>query len=192
MIDSSVDQKGHSLRHLVWKGLKTYPTPSLFQFLEDGDVIVRTAVARELQLRGGGAVFKRALLLLSNKKSVLREIGAFLLGQLGTPKRPYKKRSTGLLLKALEAEMSPSVRATIIASVGLLKATTAVKRCVKYAGDRSPLVRGSVAFAIGSAYFGRRKAMSPALHRVLRRLHSDKSKYVREFAQLGIELLTDK
>ena len=53
MIDVGTDREGHSVRMLVSAALRAYPTATLFQFLEDRDVIVRSLAARQLQLRAG-------------------------------------------------------------------------------------------------------------------------------------------
>jgi HEAT repeat protein len=189
VIDVGVDREGHSLRQLVWQALKACPTIALFQFLEDRDVIVRSAAARELQLRGGRAAFERARQLLTSRGTTIREMGAFLLGQLGTPKRPYKKKSTKLLLGLLRAESNPVVRATAITSLGQLKAVEALRQITAFSKDRSPAVRGSVAFAIGMVYSERPKEIPSRLEKLLHKLHADKSRGVREQASLGIELV---
>jgi len=189
MIEISADREGHSLRFLVWQGLKKCSTMTLFQFLEDGDVIVRSTAARELQLRGGQNVFDRTGQLLQSKSKTTRELAAFVLGQLGTPKRPYKKESTKLLMKLLRSETNAVVRATAISSLGDLKAIEALPLIIKYAKDPSPSVRGSVAFAIGMTYSEKSKEIPLPLLKVLRKLRNDKARVVREDAALGLDLL---
>src|SRR4030095_1498035 len=135
MIDIGTDRNGHSLRMLTSEALKAYPTAMLFQFLEDRDVIVRSLAARHLQLRGGKDVFDYARQLLLSKRAPSREVAAFLLGQLGTPKRPFRVQSTRLLVDLLKSEANSQVRAAAIASLGQLRAINAVERVLSYAND---------------------------------------------------------
>lgn len=124
-IDISTDRSGTALRMLVFQALKAYPTKALLPFLRDSDSIVRTAAARQLQVRGGSAVFEHARQLATSKKKDDREIAAFILGQLGTPERPFKGESLPLLQK-LCADRSAEVRETAVASLGHLKAVEAI------------------------------------------------------------------
>lgn len=189
MIDSGVDRKGCSLRHLVWRGLKECPTDAVLRFLEDPDVIVRSEAARRLHLRPERRVYDRAAQLLRSKRVYKREIAAFVLGQLGAPKRPYKKASSKILLRLLRSESNAMVRATIIASLGQLKVIQAVRRIIIFSTDPSPAVRGSVAFAIGMIYCERSKEIPSRLKKLLRKLQADKSRTVHELATLGMELV---
>ena len=66
---------------LVFQALKQYSTNALVPMLEDKDVIVRSAVARELQIRGGDDVFTAAQNLGASERHESREIAAlFVLG----------------------------------------------------------------------------------------------------------------
>jgi len=189
MIEVSTDRNGESLRMLVWTGLKQFPTQALFQFLSDPNVIVRTATARELQIRGGKRVFETTRQLLASDKKNMRELGAFILGQLGTPKRPFKKQSTNLLLGILRSESNATVRATAICSLGDLHAIRAIKIIVAFANDPSPSVRGSVAFVVGMIYCERRASIPVTLWRLLNNLRRDRSREVRSMAALGVDLV---
>jgi hypothetical protein len=93
MTDDSADRAGHSLRTLVWQALRLYRTDLLYQFLCDKDVIVRTIAARELQTRGTRKVYEYVSRHANDKSTVMREISAFVLGQLGTPDRPFRARA---------------------------------------------------------------------------------------------------
>ena len=192
MIEVSTDREGHSLRHLVWQGLKQYPTKALFQFLHDPDVIVRSATARELQIRGGKRVFKETIRLLRSDSKNICELAAFILGQLGTPKRPLKVKFTKILLQLLDSETNVMVRATAIGSLGWLQATGAARKIVSFAKDRSPAVRGSVAFALGMIYCERRASIPGSQWSLLHKLRKDGSRQIREMAALGLDLVLGK
>ncbi|MBS0469557.1 MAG: HEAT repeat domain-containing protein [Proteobacteria bacterium] len=187
MIDSGVDSKGEAIRMLVATAIKAYKSEHLFDFLEDKSVIVRSAAARELQLRGGAATFKRTVALLANKHARTREVAAFILGQLGTPKRLLVRQSARALLKALDVETSSQVKSVIITSLGQLRSRKEVVSLLGYAGDRSPSVRASIAFAIG--YVNSSKPISASVQRTLDKLGQDKSSAVREAALLAAELI---
>lgn len=121
-IELSTDPDGESLRMLVWQALRLYPTASLFQFLHDPNSIVSTTAARELQTRPEtDDVFKYAVPLLRSASKDEREIGTFLLGQIGTPHRPLKAQSVPLLEKMC-ADTEPDVRSAALASLGHLGA----------------------------------------------------------------------
>ena len=188
MIDVGTDRKGHSLRMLTSDALKAYSTRKLFQFLEDRDVIVRSSAARHLQLRGGKDVFDFARQLLSNKRAPSREVAAFLLGQLGTPKRPFRTESTKLLIDLLKSETDVQVIAAAIASLGQLRAINAVQQLISYANDRSPAVRASIAFAIGYAHAQESGGIPLKFEKVLRKLRKDRSRTVRDSAELAMDL----
>ena len=91
------DVQNSTIDLLVFQALKQYPTNALVPMLEDKDVIVRSAVARELQIRGGDEVFIAAQKLGASERHESREIAAFLLGQLSTPTLPYLEQSVPLL-----------------------------------------------------------------------------------------------
>ena len=189
VIEVGTDREGHSLRLLVWQGLKQYSTKALFQFLYDRDAIVRSATARELQIRGGKLVFEKTMRLLTSDSKNIRELAAFIHGQLGTPKRPFKAESTKLLLQLLHSETNASVRASAICSLGSLHATRASRKIASFAKDPSPSVRGSVAFAVGMIYCEKRASIPGSLWRLLNKLRKDNSREVRDMAMLGLDLV---
>ena len=53
---SDADASTSTLHLLVWQALQTYTVEALLPLLDDNDSIVRTAAARELQLRGSKQV----------------------------------------------------------------------------------------------------------------------------------------
>ena len=148
MIDAGVDKSGSALRTLIYGALKEYPTPALHPLLGDANHIVRTAVARELQTRGERESFHVAKHLLSKKKAHLREIGCFLLGQLGAPGCPYREESLPLLKAALSGDSSADVRSAAAAALGHLAASTEADTLLLAADDPNAKVRASIAFAL--------------------------------------------
>lgn len=185
MIDDK-DASDSTLRLIVWKALQRYSTAKLIALLSDHDPIVRTSSAKQLHLRGSKTVFRKAAELCEQERDDLREIGAFLLGQLGTPKRPFRKESIPIVSNLLMNDSSHQVRAAAAAAIGHLGATEASRELIDMAGDSSPEVRACIAFALG--------AMKPSqeIANVLRSLSHDQDNEVREWAELSSEILQEK
>jgi len=185
MIDEK-DASDSTLRLILWQALGNYPTERLLELLCDPDAIVRTAAAKQLHLRPSQIVFERAVTLISSSKSYLREIAAFLLGQLGTPKMTYKGDSVLILTKVVREDRSGAVRSTAVAALGHLSASEATDTLLKAAQDRSEKVRLSVAFALG------RVSASEEVVRTLKKLARDRNAEVRDWARLSIGVIKEQ
>lgn len=183
MIDISTDKPGETIRALVWQALKQYRNEHLYQFLHDKSPIVRTIAARELQIRGAKDTFRKMEILARSESAVLKELCAFILGQLGTPKAPYKNESIPYLL-ALSADKSPNVRSAAIAALGHLRADDKQTIILKAAKDKSPKVRLAAAAALIHL---KRSASST---KCLKQLCKDRNREVRSWAQTSLEFLT--
>ena len=179
MIDDADIEKS-TLRLLVFQALKLYSTPALVPMLLDKDLIVRSAVARELQIRGGDDVFIAAKKLGAAERHESREIAAFLLGQIGTPSFPYRDQSIPLL-KAHLSDPYHEVRSAAAAALGHLHADEALNELLLLATDSEPDVRECMAFALGLI-----KANEESIA-VLRRLSEEQNKDVRECADFALE-----
>lgn len=188
MTDIGADEPGHSLRMLISQALKTYASSSLHNFLQDKNDIVRTAAARELQIRGERETLTVAGELLARDTTALREIGAFILGQLGTPRRPFQKECTALLKEALRKEANVKVRSAIITSLGQQGEISSLPASLKFFTDESPAVRAAVAFAIGVTGPGDSRVHRQA-KKILDCLSKDRSRVVREYVKLAYEML---
>jgi len=183
------DDLDDSLPHLAWHGLRASSTPLVLYYLEDRNSVVRFAAARVLHLRPSGKALARGTKLLRSEAMRKREIAAYLLSQLGTPRRPYKKESTRILLRALSRERNAAVRAMIILALGKLKARPALYRVLSFANDRAPQVRREVALYIGMIYCDRSKSIPPRFMRLLRQFNAERSRVVRWGASLALELV---
>ena len=185
MIDDK-DASDSTLRLILWEALQKYNTARLCALLFDNDPIVKTSAAKQLHLRGTKSVYKKAAELCEQERADLREIGAFLLGQLGTPKRPFRKQSIPVLVNLLVNDLSHEVRAAAAAALGHLEATEASSELIEMAGHSSPEVRACVAFALGALKRSRETKAA------LRNLSQDESSEVREWAELSLEILQNK
>jgi HEAT repeat protein len=176
VIDIGIDKPGHSTRLLIQQALGLYAPQVLVQFLRDKDSIVRTAAARELQQRGAQIAFDEAKSLISSKRAIDREIGAFLLGQIGIPMRLYKEESSPLLIGLL-SDKSAIVRAAAASSLGHLLASDAVLDLINAGYDSVPKVRSAVAFALSKF------PSNEHAERCLLRLSEDEDSDVRLWAK---------
>jgi HEAT repeat protein len=188
MIDDGTDRPGHALKTLVAQALRGYKTSALFPFLETKDVVVRSAAARQLQIRGGAAVLKRIEPLLEDERPHLRELASFILGQLGTPRLPFRKRRISALVRHLEAEREPEVIAAGLIALGHLRASEVVKGLLRFRRHRSSEVREAVAYLIGMTG-NQRTGVSSQSGRTLRALKRDEERRVRSAARFAEELL---
>lgn len=188
MIDD-FDKESETLRILVYQALRLYETKPLLKLLFDDHIIVRTAVARELQIRGERIIFNFVKRHLKSKKVNVREICAFTLGQLGTRKMPFKAQSLPLLLPLLK-DPSPDVKSTAASALGHLCSDGMPERVeqalVKTAKDKSSEVRECIGYALGYS-----SGSAEAL-RALKDLSMDSKKEVRGWAKVGLKLLKER
>jgi HEAT repeat protein len=176
MIASGIDKDGESLRLLVAQALRAYPTQSLYPFLEDKSVVVRSAAAREVQIRGESISFEASIGLTGDKRAYVREIAVFILGQLGTPNYPFRERSIPIISDRLALDKSAAVRAAAAAALGHLNAYESLDTLAGAASDASAEVRACTAFALNNMK-RRRKARE-----LLSQLKHDENDDVRFWA----------
>lgn len=191
MIDDK-DSTNSSLRYILWKALHEYSTDELLKLLEDNDVIVRTSAAKQLHLRSEENIFHSVSHLCSNTQDdYKREIGAFVLGQLGTPIFPYKNKSVGILMRLLD-DSSSDVRSAAVSAIGHLGAEeyfndqNILEKIIKLSNDNNDDVRVCCAYSLASFI------KSERVVNTLKRLLKDPSNDVREWAKLSIELISTR
>lgn len=190
MIDNK-DLSESTLRFILWEALGTYSTPALLKLLDDDDYIVRTAAAKQLQRRSEEIVFETAKAKTTDQKAYKREIGAFLLGQLGSPNLPYKSQSIHALLRLLE-DSDSEVRAASVAALGHLGSVIPfddekiLNKSLMLLNDSSDEVRVCLAFALGSFL------KTENLVSALTTLRRDTNKDVVEWASTSLEIITTR
>ncbi len=187
MIDD-IDSSESTLRLLASESLKKWSLKGVLKLLTDDDYIVRTLAARELQIRGDHEIYDYVVDLVKDDKDYIREIAAFVLGQLATPKMPFKDNSVPLLLNLITDE-SYEVRATTAASLGHLcfeKMPEDVEvALLKASNDCNSDVRACTGYALGNS------TGSEEVIQTLRNLLKDESKEVRDYAELGLDILKE-
>ena len=189
MIDDK-DLSESTLRFIVWEALKNYSTDELLTLVEDEDPIVRTSAAKQLHFRPDKKVFEKSIDLISSAKDYEREIGAFLLGQLGTPNHPYKMQSFPYLVR-LMSDTSSEVRASAVAAIGHLGSSNPIDdnnllNCViQLAEDKCSDVRFCCAFALASFN-------SDDARKALNSLIADRCKIVRDWAKTSLEIIHER
>lgn len=188
MIDD-IDASGSTLRLLVSQALKSWSIDAVLGLLVDDDYIVRTTAARELHIRGDKTIFEEVSKLNSDTRPYVREICAFVLGQLGTPSMPFRDKSYSIVLDLLRDKDS-EVRMAAAAALGHMSYDTmpaAVENTlIEQSADNDKEVRACVAYALGNS------SGSDIVKRALMRLETDMEERVRSYAKLGMELIADK
>jgi HEAT repeat protein len=114
----------------------------------------------------------------------VRGEAARILGQLGTPDRPFRKAACPQLTKLLENDADSSVRASAAAALGHLGNPAAIPYLIQSAKDSEPEVRHDTAFALG--HFN-----SPEVVEALIGLSGDPVEDVRSWAAFGLGTCLD-
>lgn len=169
-----------TIKLLAAQALREYSIEALLPMLEDSDPIVRTLVARELQVRGGEEVFCYAKKLSASRRFEHREIAAFLLGQLGTPHLSFRKQSLPLLEQLLDDEYF-EVKGAAIAALGHLKASQLASKIICLASSDDDYVRENVAFALSCI------DLTKDGLKVLRKLKKDNNPDVSDWAEFALK-----
>lgn len=170
-----------NLNTLIFQALRLYEDAALVQFLRDEHEVVRGLCARELQVRGSHVAFDAALALCREQDESLRELGYFMLGQIGQD-RLFKEDSVPVLRAAYADETSTDLKAQCVAALGHLRADECADLMLDAARSDSADVRASAAAAIGFL------RPSRELHDCLQLLVRDEDGDVRDWAELSIEL----
>jgi HEAT repeat protein len=134
----------------LFQEMKGYDIPRLHAELTSPDMWRRYAAARQLHFKGGEDTFAYALALLKAAEAERRDIGAFVLGQLGTSQRPFLARSIGPLRDLVVHDADADVRASAAAALGHLRSPAALDALLAAAADPEAEVRANVAFALGA------------------------------------------
>lgn len=133
----------------TWEEMKQYDIFQLHKELISPEEIRRFTSARELQIRGDNRTFEYVASLSNMPNALYREVAAFILGQLGTPERPFRKQSIPILSNLLRYDPIPQVRAAAAAALGHLSSLESFEYLNDASRDKDADVRASIAFALG-------------------------------------------
>jgi len=174
---------------LAWKGMNSSTLDELYTFLEDKDYRVRTLSAQAIQMKyAEDDVFKKISKMLESKDDSKREVGAYILGQLGTPKMPFAKDSFPLLESSLNDDNEEVLVATISAIGHLWEYTNYVEdklfnKVKKFIAHKNREIRISSLMALVST--------NKEVVNMVNKLLQDKDKEVREWAEVAKEIIED-
>ncbi len=121
----------------LFEQMREKPLGELWEVVVQGDGDEKHAAAMQLQLRGGDVNFHKALEFCRSSDPSIRDKGAFILGQLGTPERPYSEQSAPVLINLLENDPNEDVRASAACALGHLGNPIAVPHLLGNAKHRS-------------------------------------------------------
>lgn len=178
------EPENEQLRLAVLRAFDAYTTTDLIALLGDAHTVVRTVAAQHLHLRGGMPAFKAARALAHDDKPERRAIAAFLLGQLGTPARPFLRKTLPILSRLMD-DPDAQVRACAVWAFGCLGADERrvpkplFAKILVLASDPSPMLREAVTDAMGLT-------AGPEARATLERLATDAHRSVRRSARFWL------
>jgi len=129
--------------------LKNLENEALHLDLGSHDSLMRFTAAKELQIRGEEKTYHLAKNLCNSSNKMMREVGAFILGQLGTPALPFLTQSIPILSTLLINDLSAEVRACAASSLGHLASSNSFDVLASCIRDDNSKVRENIAFALG-------------------------------------------
>lgn len=152
---SSLDHNasGSKLGQILWKELKNSNEEELFEHLLSEDKVLRTIAACEIQIRSTPSSFDRTLILTNSIRFEVREIAAFVLGQMGSPTAQFHEAALAPLSKLLR-DPYYEVRAAVIGSFGFLaldrqsEHSRICSEILALLDDPEPTVREALAFSL--------------------------------------------
>jgi HEAT repeat protein len=170
---------------VLMRAMRTYDDACLLGFLKDADEVIRHAAAVELQFRPTSENLIQISNLCKSSRHEHREAAAKVLGQFGTPDRPFASESFELLYPLL-SDAYLEVQAAALFAVGhicgpeLQPTTEIIKSMPPMASSVHAAVRTAVAFALISVRLDERRA-------ILTMLQNDKIPEVREWADVAVD-----
>ena len=182
---------GSDLYILAWQRVGQLTNAELTGFVCSRDSLVRDMVVREFHGRPCGEVFEIAQSLIHGKKAVERETGYLILGQLGTPKRPFRNKSVPLILRGLAAEKTTSVQCAISYAIGHLSPELTFHDeiaggLIRYLDLGKKSLRVAVAFAVSGVW------TSKGWPILIRRLRSDTDLDVQDWLKISLATVRER
>lgn len=176
---------------LAWQRVKQLTNSELLCFVRSKDALVRDLVIQEFHIRPSREVFEIAATLIRDKKARAREAGYLILGQLGSPDRPFRDNSVPLIMQGLKSEKSVSVQCAIAYAIGHLVPPEAQHEMIidglsHYVDSNRKSLQIAVSFAVAGL------SMSGQLNRLLEKLLSGENQDVREWVDISLEAIQSR
>jgi HEAT repeat protein len=152
---------------------------------EDPDGPIRWKAVGVLHARGDVETFTEARRLCAGDSRKERVLGVDILGELGTPQRPFIDKTLSLLRYLAAVDDDVRVLHAVLIAFGHLRDQRALPSVIELAAHEDPTVRYGAAYAL-SHVLGR--PPDPAGLAALRRLAKDPDEDVADWAALGLIL----
>ena len=147
--------------------------------LAEKDEHIMSQYITVLHDRGNLDVLKQAQKLCQSKNLKEKDIGIYILGQLGVPERTFPNECLHILLQLLETENNPNILCAIGIALGHLKDNRAVKSLAKFKNHPHSDVRYSVVSGLLC------QEDNTAIETLIE-LSSDQDENVRNWATFGL------
>jgi HEAT repeat protein len=166
----------------LFQTMKRRSNDDLYEVIKEGSCEERHEAAAQLIIRGGEMTFRKAVEFCRSVDPGVRAEAAHILGELGTPERPFKTDSFPILTGLLRHDPDESVRTHAAYALGHLGDPAAISLLIETTGDASSQVRRGAAFALGCFD-------SPEVVDSLIALTHDADEHVRDWATFGLGTL---
>jgi HEAT repeat protein len=176
---------------LAWQRVRQLTNAELLCFVRSKNALVRDLVIREFHVRPSREVLEIGLSLVRDGKAVARASGYLILGQLGSPNRPFRDDSMPAIMRGIESEKSPSVRCAIAYAIGHLVPPGVfheqiIDSLLRYLDAKSESLRVAVAFAVAGL------SLSDRLDQLVKRLLADSDQDVREWVEISLDAIKQR
>jgi HEAT repeat protein len=163
----------------------------LYVYLLDIDYRVRTLSAQAIQMKyATEEVFEKVSFMLNSNNVNEREIGAYILGQLGASKVPFVKESLPLLYKLFD-DSDEEVVGAAIGSVGHLWSYTNssdgenIDKVITFTKHKNSDIRILAVMTLVSAKY------SDKVINTINKILNDEDEEVREWAEVAWEIMEE-
>lgn len=133
----------------LWDEMRSYNSQRLHAELHSINEKRRFAAASALHVKGDKDTLAYVLPLCSESNAYLRGVAARVLGQLGTPQRPFLAESIPVLSRLAIDDTDAEVRGEAAAALGHLASPTTLSVLSQASKDEDADVRANAAFAFG-------------------------------------------
>jgi hypothetical protein len=135
--------------------------------------------------------FEIAKSLIYSKKVVSRDAGYLILGEIGSPKRPFYNEAIPIILHGIETEKSTTVKCAIAFAIGYIippenNHEYLIERLLRFLDNKNKLLQIAVAFALKGF------SPSPLLDKLIEKLLESGDKDIRIFVNESLNDIRDR